>query len=78
MLFTSGGIARDRRHMLMPLARLRLPHLMAVLLTVALQLPATASGVLAADYQGTLKIRRHRGGSRYNHPGGGCISETTP
>src|SRR4030042_5692958 len=40
----------------MPLARLRLPHLIAVLLIVALQLPVTASGVLAADYQGTLKI----------------------
>ena len=56
MLFTSGGIARDRRPLLMPLARLRLTHLMAVLLMVALQLPVTASGVLAADYQGTLKI----------------------
>ena len=56
MLFTSGGIARDRRHLFLPLARLRLPHLIAVLLTVALRLPVTASGVLAADYQGTLRI----------------------
>ena len=56
MLFTAGGIARDRRRWFMPLARLRPPHVMAVLLTVALQLPITAGGVLAADYQGTLRI----------------------
>jgi ABC-type phosphate transport system substrate-binding protein len=56
MLFTSGGIARDRRRLFLPSARLRLPHVMAVLLTVALQLPVTASGVPAADYQGTLRI----------------------
>jgi len=56
MLFTSGGIARDRRHLFLPLARPQLPHLIAVLLTVALGLPVTASGVLAADYQGTLRI----------------------
>lgn len=56
MLFTSRGIARDRRLLFMPLARLRLPPLMAVLLTVALQLPMTAGAVLGADYQGTLKI----------------------
>lgn len=40
----------------MPFARLRLTHLILVLLMVALQLPVTASGVLAADYQGTLRI----------------------
>ena len=56
MLFTSGGIARDRRRLFNPLARLRLPHLLAVLLAVALQLPVTASAVPAADYQGTLRI----------------------
>jgi phosphate transport system substrate-binding protein len=56
MLFYSGGIAGDRRGWFMPLARLRLPHLMAALLTAALQLPGTAGGVLAADYQGTLRI----------------------
>ncbi|MCG2773976.1 MAG: substrate-binding domain-containing protein, partial [Desulfobacterales bacterium] len=56
MLFTARGIARDRRLLFMPLARLRLTHLMAVLLLAALQLPVTASAVLAADYQGTLKI----------------------
>jgi phosphate transport system substrate-binding protein len=56
VLFTSGGIARDRRPLFMPLARLWFTHLMAVLLVGALQLPVTASGVLAADYQGTLKI----------------------
>ena len=56
MLFTASGIARDRRLLFMPLTRLWLTHSMAVLLTVALQLPITANGVLAADYQGTLKI----------------------
>jgi phosphate transport system substrate-binding protein len=56
VLFTSGGIAMDRRPLLMPLATLWFTHLMAVLLLGALQLPVTASGVLAADYHGTLKI----------------------
>jgi ABC-type phosphate transport system substrate-binding protein len=56
MLFTSNGITRDRRPLFMPLARFRLTHLIAVLLIVALQLPKTASGILAADYQGTLRI----------------------
>jgi phosphate transport system substrate-binding protein len=56
VLFTSRGIARDRRLLFMPLARLRLPPVMAVLLTVAFHLPVTASAVSAADYQGTLRI----------------------
>ena len=56
MLFISGGNAMDWRRLLMPLARLQFTYLMAVLLTVALQLPVTAGAVLAADYQGTLKI----------------------
>lgn len=56
MLFTSRGIARDRRRLFMPLARLRLPHVVAVLLTVALQLSMSASALLAAEYQGTLRI----------------------
>jgi phosphate transport system substrate-binding protein len=40
----------------MPLSRLWPIHLMAVLLLGALQSPLTASIVLAADYQGTLRI----------------------
>jgi len=54
--FTASGIGRDRRQWLMPLARLRRTHLMTFLLLVALQLPVTATRVLAADYSGTLKI----------------------
>ncbi len=56
MLLTSGSMVRDRRQWLMPLTRLRLTQVMAVLLVGLLQLPVTASGVLAADYQGTLRI----------------------
>jgi phosphate transport system substrate-binding protein len=48
--------ARDRRLLFMPLARLGLTHVMAILLTVALRLPVSASGLPAADYQGTLRI----------------------
>ena len=42
--------------MAIPVARLRLTYLIAVLLTAALQLSVTAWGVLAADFQGTLRI----------------------
>lgn len=55
MLFYSGGLAGDRRRWFMPLT-MRLPHLIAVLLTLALQLSGTAGGVLATDYQGTLRF----------------------
>ncbi len=47
MLFTSGRKVRDCQPWY---------YVMGLLLTAALQLPWTASGVLAADYQGTLKI----------------------
>ncbi len=56
MLFTSGGTARDRRPLLMPLVRFSLTDLIAVLLIGALQLPVAAGVVLAADDQGTLRI----------------------
>jgi phosphate transport system substrate-binding protein len=45
-----------RRPLLMSFAGLRLRYLLAVVLMGALRIPLTGSGVLAADYQGTLKI----------------------
>ena len=56
MLFVSGRMVRDRRKWPGHLAGPRLTYAMAVLLTAALQLPVATSGVLAADYQGTLRI----------------------
>jgi phosphate transport system substrate-binding protein len=56
MIFTSRGVVRDPRPWRIPVARLRLPYLIAVFLTAALQLPATAWGGLDADSQGTLRI----------------------
>jgi phosphate transport system substrate-binding protein len=56
MLFTARGVARDRRLWFIALARLRPTHVLAVLLVGLLQLPMGAGGVLAADYQGTLRI----------------------
>ena len=56
VLLISGSMVRDRRQWLMAVGRLRFTHLLAVLLAGALQFPMTASGVPAADYQGTLKI----------------------
>jgi phosphate transport system substrate-binding protein len=56
MLFASARMVRDWRQWLRHLAEPRLTYVIAVSLTAALQLPVTASGVLAADYQGTLRI----------------------
>jgi phosphate transport system substrate-binding protein len=56
MLLVSGRMVRDRRKWLRHLAGSRLTYVIAVLLTVALQLLVAASGVLAADYHGTLRI----------------------
>ena len=56
MLFVSGRMVRDRRKWPRHLAGPRLTYVIAVLLTAALQLPVATSGVLAADYQGTLRI----------------------
>jgi phosphate transport system substrate-binding protein len=56
MLFVAGRMVRDRRKWPGHLAGLRLTYVRAVLLTAALQLPVATSGVLAADYQGTLRI----------------------
>ena len=56
MLFVSGRMVRDRRKWPRHLAGPWLAYVIAVLLTAALQLPVATSGVLAADYQGTLRI----------------------
>jgi len=56
MLIASARMVRDRRQWPRHLAGPRLTYVIAVLLTAALQLPVAASGVLAADYQGTLRI----------------------
>ena len=56
MLFTSGLTVRDCQQWQWHLAGRRLTYVIAVLLAAALQLAVTASGVPAADYQGTLKI----------------------
>jgi phosphate transport system substrate-binding protein len=56
VLFTFRGIARDRRLLFIPFSRLRITYVAAVFLTVALQLPVTASAFPGPDYRGTLRV----------------------
>jgi phosphate transport system substrate-binding protein len=56
VLFTSGGTARDRRPLPMPLLWVSRTTLLAAFWLGASQLPVTAGDFLPADYHGTLKI----------------------